>query len=54
MTAGGRLNRHEWFWYVGILLVAVLSLAIGYYVGLIAAGTFWAVAVLILLALRPY
>jgi hypothetical protein len=54
MTIGGRLSRHEWFWYAGILLVAVLSLTIGYYIGIIAAVMFWAIAVLILLALRPY
>jgi hypothetical protein len=48
------VSRHEWFWYAAILLVAVLSLAIGYYIGIIAAVTFWVVAVLILLALRPY
>jgi hypothetical protein len=48
------MSRHEWIWYGAILLVAVLSLAIGYYVGIIAAAFFWAVAVLILLALRPY
>jgi hypothetical protein len=48
------LSRYEWFWYAGILSVAVLTLAIGYYVGIIAAVFFWVVSVLILLALRPY
>lgn len=43
----------EWFWYTAIIAVAVLTLVIGYFWSIIAAGIFWVTAVVMLLALRP-
>lgn len=43
----------EWLWYAAIIAVALGTLAIGYYIGVIYAGVFWVVSVLLLLATRP-
>lgn len=47
------MSWHEWLWYASIIMVAVLTLAIGYFWSITVAGLFWVVSVLMLLVLRP-
>lgn len=47
------MSGHEWLWYLGVILAATLTLAIGYHVGIVYAAVFWAVTAMVLLLLRP-
>lgn len=47
------MSWHERLWYVGIVLAASLTLAVGYHVGLLYALAFWAATALGLLLVRP-
>jgi hypothetical protein len=48
------LNNSDLLWFVALVGVALIALAIGYWVHWIAAAIFWGIATLILLAVRPY
>ena len=41
-------------WFLAMVAVALLALAIGYWMHWIAGAVFWSIATLILLAVRPY
>lgn len=48
------MNRTDLLWYVALVGIAMVSLALGYWVHLALGAIFWAIATLVLLAVRPY
>ena len=48
------MNNTDLLWYVAIVGVAIVALALGYLVSWIFGALFWIIATLILLAVRPY
>jgi hypothetical protein len=48
------VNNTNLLWFVALVGVSVVALALGYLVSWIFAVLFWIIATLILLAVRPY